>query len=197
MRCILFILLFALLALAAPDTYYATPGISMSTPAPASTKLRLDRLYMNMDIVASTFNMNASVYASLSGGQQGFLPVVTVAGGLFFAAPQLITFTFDNITGCSQSATGRFVNLCPFMDEIMSGPWVFAFEPTSGATQQLTIESSQQRQDPSTGKLANFLGATSPFALTCLSVPCASLSTVVPSLPSNPSFTVRYRSEEE
>lgn len=179
MRCVLLLLLLTATAFSAVDIYYAAPGRPMVSPLPASTKLTLNNLYLNPDIAAGTFSLNASIYYAINGGASGYDPIVAVAGKLFFLSPQLIGFSFDNVTGCSQSSSAP-VKLCPFMDELLSGPWQMGFEPNTGATTSITILSSVQRYDPNGGKPVNFLGSTVPFPMTCLSAPCASIATAFP-----------------
>lgn len=178
MRCVLLLLLIIATAFSAVDIYYAAPGRPMVSPLPASTKLTINNVYLNLDIAAGTFSLNSSVYYTISGGASGYDPIVTVAGNLVFLAPQLIGFSFDNVTGCTQIAAP--VKLCPFMDELLSGPWQMGFEPNTGATTSITILSSVQRVDPSTSKPINFLGSTVPFPMSCLSTPCSSIANAFP-----------------
>lgn len=191
---VLFVLLISLAA-AVTDVYTATPGFSMGSPKPGSIALRLDTNYLGLTLSNYSFSLTLTAYYVANSGPAGF--VTTSASGLVtFSSPQIMEFSVDNSTaGCYDDPSNRIL-LCPWLAEQLTGPWVYGYAPVNGnPTQVLTIMSSTQRIDPTTNKLANFLGVAKPYAFACASSPCTSLNSVTPPVPisGNVSLTVRRR----
>jgi hypothetical protein len=192
----LLLLLLALVAAALADTYSATPGVLMASPLPSSVKARLDLQYFDIDATTLAFATNITVYYQYNTGASGFARA-RAQGSVMFSAPQLIEFAFDNASSPCTEIGSSPLKLCPFLPEQLTGPWVFGAVPATGATTMLVIQSSTYRIDPATGKAANFLGATRPFAMACVTPPCADIAALVPPapLPAQLNTTVR-RSED-
>ena len=125
----------------------------------------------------------------------GDLPVATLVGTLTLQLPGLMLFSYENVNSsyCQQARSSP--PLCPYLQTLTEGPFVFGQYPASGSNGTLTslsIQSSTANPDPKNpyGTL-NFLGAQEPITYTCVGT-CASLNAQVPPapLPANGSFTV-------
>lgn len=194
MRTLVLFALLISLAAAVTDVYSATPGFVMGSPKPGSVSLRLDQNTLSLTLSNYSFSLSLSAYYVSNTGGSGFV-TTSAAGRATFSSQQWIEFAVDNSTAGCYDYPANKVLLCPWLAEQLTGPWVYGYEPVDGtATQILTLLSSAQRIDPATGRLANFLGVSRPYAFACASAPCTTLNGQVPpvTLPSNGSMTVRF-----
>lgn len=186
-----FFLLAVNTCLAANSTLCAEPGIQILSPSGPQTYLIVDRTCFTYDLLGN-FYLNISTYYK-SQTISGDLPVATLVGTLTFQQPGLILFSYenDNTSYCIQARSSP--PLCPYLQTLTEGPFVFGAYPETGNIERLTIQSSTANPNPKnpSGPL-NFLGATQPITFTC-SGTCASLGDQVPPapLPQNGSFSVR------
>lgn len=181
-------------AAAANSTYtLASPRVFIRPPLP-NTKLELLGSNLTVDLDAGRFYQTVSTYFA-GNDRAGSLPLVTLVGYISFNIEGKVLFSFPSATElyCQQAISSP--SLCPYLQQLVANvPYVFGAIPSSGNTEQLTLEADSTYVDPITNGPINFLGANQALAFACAGT-CEPFGGGVPPapMPANASFTVRRR----
>lgn len=188
-RSVLPLLLLVGFCLATNSTLCSSPNIHILSPSGPPTYLLLNRTCFIYDLEEGKFYTNLTT-SYVNSGISKVLPVAWLSGDLLFQAPALMLLSYDNTNSsyCSQAISAP--PLCPFLQTLTEGPFVFGTFPRSGNVQHLSIEASTSNPNPKNpyGPL-NFLGANQAITYTCVGT-CEELQSQVP-LPENVTYMVR------
>lgn len=187
------VLLSALVVLPAAlavDLYTACPGVNIQPPFSQST-LTLNCANMSLDITGATKTFSLTVDSKFGPDSinQKELPDVVLNGYVYFLTNQLLEFAFSNASIASCNDNNGAPPLCPFLQEVMTGPWTFGYQLASGggSTLSITIQTSGRNDAP-----VSFLGAKAPFPFVC-SGTCSDISLQLPPAPLPENVTVDVR----
>lgn len=187
------VLLAALVGTRATNSTYSVAPTVMIRPIFPNSKLILTASNLTVDPDAGRFYLTVDCTYSGQAGV-GVLPRATLVGRIAWQQPGLVMFSFADDTSAScQQPLSSSPPLCPYIQELVNGPFYFGASPSTGATVALTLEASTTYIDPMTNQPLNFLGASIPLAYVCEGV-CEEFGAQVPParLPENATFTVRF-----
>jgi len=179
-------------AAAANSTYtLASPRVFIRPPLP-NTKLELLGSNLTVDLDAGRFYQTVSTYYA-GNDRAGSLPLVTLVGYISFNMEGKVLFSFPSATElyCQQAISSP--SLCPYLQQLVANvPYVFGAIPSSGNTEQLTLEADSTYVDPLTNGPINFLGANQALTFVCAGT-CEPFGASVPPapMPENATFDVR------
>ncbi len=174
------------LCLAANSTFVST-AVLFIRPMTSNSKLELDgTTKLIMDLEGGLFYLEATTYYS-SPSFTGMLPTAHANGDLSFTEKGEILFSYRGKGGiyCIEAPPpSGGPSLCPYLQQLTNGPFVFGSFPATSTTTitTLIIEASTTYVDPLTQLPMNFLGASQPITWAC-SGSCASLLPYVPPAP--------------
>lgn len=174
------------------STYSVEPVVTIRPIFPNS-KLILTASNLTVDPDTNRFYLTVDCTYSGQAGV-GVLPRATLVGRIAWQQPGLVMFSFPDDTAAScQQPLSSSPPLCPYIQELVNGPFYFAAGPSTGPTVVLMLEASTTYIDPMTNKPLNFLGASIALAYGCEGV-CEEFEAQVPParLPENATFTVRF-----
>lgn len=197
---VVFLLLIgALCARAVNSTYTASPNLMLRPPFPNS-KLLLVSTNFTVDPDAGRFvlTIDTSYSSPFPRGAVGPLPRTTLIGSITWQLPGIVMFSFtgENSVSCQQATSSP--PMCPYLESLVDGPFVFGATPSTGATLGVVFQALTTYIDPITQKPRDFLGSYVPFYYVCVGS-CEPFGAAVPPapLPQNASFTVRRELTDE
>lgn len=184
---LLLLLLWASLALALNNTFFAAPYVNIRPPFQTAKEI-FKYGYLIIDIGNALFYVNCSMQYGDSFTLKDMNPVY-LSGDLFFQNPGLIRFSFKSMNKtlcptCCIEPGGNSPPQCPYLQTLLSGDFSFGAYPNDGIspTKKMDVEPYADPTDPNTGKLMNFFGAFEPITWECQGT-CESMTSVVPPVP--------------
>lgn len=187
------VLVLAITGTRAVNSTYSVEPVVAIRPIFPNSKLILTASNLTVDPDTNRFYLTVDCTYSGQAGV-GVLPRATLVGRIAWQQPGLVMFSFPDDTAAScQQPLSSSPPLCPYIQELVNGPFYFAAGPSTGPTVVLMLEASTTYIDPMTNKPLNFLGASIALAYGCEGV-CEEFEAQVPPtrLPENATFTVRF-----
>lgn len=190
------VLLVALASTRAFNSTYSVAPIVSIRPIFPNSKLVLTASNLTVDPDAGRFYLTLDCTYSGQLGV-GVLPRATLVGRIAWQQLGQVLFSFADDTSAScQQPLSSSPPLCPYIQELVNGPFYFGAIPSVGNTTTLVLEATTTYIDPMTNRPFNFLGASIPLTYACVGV-CEEFGATVPParLPENATFTVRLPSQ--